>query len=182
VDVRVVAASNQDLKNLVDKGKFRQDLYYRINVIPIKIPPLRERKEDIVPLAEFFIKRHLAKSETKAPKLSHKAIELVEQYHWPGNVRELENAIERSLVLAHSDNIEAKDLPPEIQGKEPAELKQGELPLSMKEMELYQIKRVLEKTNWNQTETSKLLGIGYNTLWRKMKEYGIKKPDNPKDV
>ncbi len=178
VDVRVVAASNQDLKSLVDQGKFRQDLYYRINVIPIKIPPLRERKEDIVPLAEFFIKRHQAKSEGTAPKLSHKAIELVEQYPWPGNVRELENAIERSLVLAHSENIEAKDLPPEIQGKESAELKQGELPLSMKEMELYQIKRVLEMTNWNQTETSKLLGIGYNTLWRKMKEYGIKKPES----
>ncbi|MFO8056410.1 MAG: sigma-54 dependent transcriptional regulator [bacterium] len=182
VDVRVVAASNQDLKNLVDQGKFRQDLYYRINVIPIRIPPLRERKEDIVPLAEFFIQRHQAKTDGPTPKLNHKAIELIEQYPWPGNVRELENTVERSLVLARSETIEPEDLPPEIQGKAAPEFKPGELPLSMKDMELFQIKRVLEMTNWNQTETSKILGIGYNTLWRKMKEYGIKKPDNAKDA
>lgn len=182
VDVRVVAASNQDLKNLVDQGRFRKDLYYRINVIPIRIPPLRERKEDILPLAEFFIKRHQGKNDGNIPRLSHKAIEFVEQYPWPGNVRELENVIERSLVLAHTDTIEHEDLPAEIQGKAEPGSKQGDLPLSMKEMELFQIKRVLEMTNWNQTETSKLLGIGYNTLWRKMKEYGIKKPDNPKDA
>jgi len=175
VDVRVIAASNQDIKSLVESGAFRTDLYYRIYVISIELPPLRERKEDILPLAEFFINRHSSKRPGPTPGLDHKTIALLESYHWPGNIRELENAIERALVLAGSDTVEPRDLPLDVQNLNNSSTP-GEMPLSMKEMEKIHIIRILEAAGWNQTEASKILGIGYNTLWRKMKEYGIKKP------
>jgi len=177
VDVRIIAASNKDLKMLVDQGRFRQDLYYRVNVIRIKIPPLRERREDILPLAEHFIRRHTHRRPGPPPGLSREAIAVLEQYSWPGNVRELENTIERALVLARSEVIAPADLPAELQDLGPAcGTGKSDSPLSMKDVELQHIIRVLEMTNWNQTETSRVLGIGYNTLWRKMKEYNIKKP------
>jgi DNA-binding NtrC family response regulator len=175
VDVRVIAASNRDIKTLVESGAFRTDLYYRINVISIELPPLRERKQDILPLAEFFIRRHSSKRPGPAPGLDHKTIALLESYHWPGNIRELENAIERALVLAGSETIEPRDLPLGVQNLNSSSTP-GEMPLSMKEMEKIHIIRILETAGWNQTEASKILGIGYNTLWRKMKEYGIKRP------
>jgi len=174
VDVRVIAASNQDLKALEEAGRFRKDLYYRINVILIHLPPLRERREDVVPLAEFFLQRKAEKRSGPTPGLSREAIKLLENYAWPGNVRELENVIERSLVLANTAAIEPGDLPPELQGGAPP--RPGEDPLTMRDMERLHIQRVLERTNWNQSEAAKLLGIGYNTIWRKMKEYNIKKP------
>jgi len=176
VNVRVIAASNQELKSLVEAGKFRQDLYYRVNVIPVKIPPLRERKEDVAPLCEFFIQRYAGEREAPPPRLSYEAVNLLEQHSWPGNIRELENAIERALVLAKSELIHPEDLPLEIQGKSSSPLNSAELPLAMKELEEYQVRRILEMTNWNQTEAARLLGIGYNTLWRKIKEFKIKKP------
>jgi DNA-binding NtrC family response regulator len=176
VDVRIVAASNRDLKAMVDAGRFRQDLFYRVNVIRIKLPPLRERKEDIPPLAEFFIRRHAQGRSGPTPGLSRDAIALLERYPWPGNVRELENTIERALVLVRSDVIAPADLPPEIQELAPGNSSRPDAPLSMKDMELQHIARILEMTNWNQTETARILGIGYNTLWRKMKEFKVKKP------
>jgi len=176
VDVRVIASSNRDLKSLVEQGAFRTDLYYRINVIPIKIPPLRERREDIVPLVEFFAKRYAEKNGTRPARFTREAIEALESYHWPGNVRELENAVERALVLAESDQIEPRDLPPEIVQAVESTLALQKAPVSMKEMEKAHIIRVLETARWNQAEAARALEIGYNTLWRKMKEYGIKKP------
>jgi two-component system, NtrC family, response regulator HydG len=174
VDVRVIAASNQDIRGLVDAGRFRKDLYYRVNVILIQIPPLRDRREDIVPLAEFFLQRKSEKRSGPTPGLSREATKLLENYSWPGNVRELENVIERSLVLANSAAIEPADLPPELHGAVPG--RPAEVPVSMRDMERIHIQLVLERTNWNQSEAAKLLGIGYNTIWRKMKEYNIKKP------
>jgi DNA-binding NtrC family response regulator len=176
VDVRIIAASNQDIKNMVEAGRFRTDLYYRVNVIPIRLPPLRERKDDILPLAEFFIKRHAEKRPGAIPRLGHDTIAVLEAYPWPGNVRELENAIERALVLARADTIEPRDLPQEIQTINQVMPSPNHNPLSMKEMEMHHIIRILQSSNWNQTEAAKILGIGYNTLWRKLKEYGIKKP------
>ncbi|HUT51924.1 MAG TPA: sigma-54 dependent transcriptional regulator [bacterium] len=177
VDVRIIAASNQDIKAMVEAGRFRTDLYYRINVIPIKLPPLRERRDDIAPLAEFMINRHAVKRPGTLPRLGHDTIALLESYPWPGNVRELENAIERALVLARSETIEPRDLPPEIQSfAANADAPLPKTALSMKDVEMQHIIRTLENTRWNQTEAARILGIGYNTLWRKLKEYNIKKP------
>jgi len=176
VDARIIAASNRDLKDLVEKGEFRQDLFYRINVIRVELPPLRERREDVLPLAKFFIRRHAGTPAGPPAGLSRSAIALLENYNWPGNVRELENVIERALVLTRSDAIEAEDLPPELQSTQPTPDAPDRAPLSMKEVERVHIIRVLERCGWNQTEAAKVLGIGYNTLWRKMKEYEIKRP------
>lgn len=176
VDARTIAASNQGLKSLVEQGRFRQDLYYRINVILIELPPLRERREDIAPLAEFFIRRHAKKRGGPHPRSSHETIGLLENYNWPGNVRELENTIERALVLTNSDTIEPRDLPSEIRDLNAARPGGEDRTLSMKEMERRHIIQVLGETRWNQTEAAKILGIGYNTLWRKIKEYDLKKP------
>ena len=175
VDVRIIAASNKDLKEMVEKETFRQDLFYRINVIPINIPPLRERKEDILPLAEFFISRHAQKNSSLKPGLDRESINLLEAYPWPGNVRELENVIERALVLTKTENILPIDLPNEIQNLDAATCKL-DASMSMKDIEKKHIISVLDITSWNQTEAAKMLGIGYNTLWRKIKSYEIKKP------
>ncbi len=176
VDARIIAASNRDLRALVESDQFRKDLYYRINVIPIRIPPLRERKEDIPPLAEFFINKYANKKGGDLPGIDHETIELLEKHSWPGNVRELENVIERALVLTRTETILPRDLPPEIQAAS-AEPGAEEEALSMKQVEKLHILKVLDITGWNQTEASKILNIGYNTLWRKMKEYSIKKPN-----
>jgi two-component system, NtrC family, response regulator AtoC len=175
VDVRIIAASNKNLKEMVEKETFRQDLFYRINVIPILIPPLKERKEDILPLAEYFIEKHIQKNSTVKPGLDRQTINLLEAYPWPGNVRELENVIERALVLTKTENIMPEDLPGEVQNSDSAEASLN-ASISMKDIEKKHIMKVLEITNWNQTEAAKLLGIGYNTLWRKIKAYEIKKP------
>src|SRR5262249_35182941 len=114
VDVRVVAATNQDLQKAVEAGKVREDLFYRINVIPVKIPPLRERKEDIRLLTEHFIKKYSKEMGKKISKLSPEALKYLENYEWPGNVRELENAIERALALESSEMITIESLPEKV--------------------------------------------------------------------
>ena len=110
VDVRVIAATNVDLRAALEQGEFREDLYYRLNVLPMNIPPLRERKEDIPYLARFFIRKLGKEMGSRVESISDGAIERLVEYHWPGNVRELENAIERSLVLANGDVLEAADI------------------------------------------------------------------------
>lgn len=175
VDARVLAASNTPLRQLVDNGRFRKDLYYRLKVIPLYIPPLRERKEDIVPLAKFFFsERYSKRSEDRRVKISKDAVKKLESYPWPGNVRELENAIERAMLVVESNELTADDIL-----LEPTRKKESDYDfqnMSLKDVEKIHIKNVLEECLWNQTKAAKRLGIGYNTLWRKIKEYKIKHP------
>src|SRR5262249_31786206 len=119
-DIRVIAATNQDLTRLVNEGRFREDLFYRINVIPISLPPLRERREDIPLLAEHFLSKYSEQMGKALSGLSHGAMQLLSQYEWPGNIRELENVIERAVALEATPTILADSLPPSIRGEAPA--------------------------------------------------------------
>jgi DNA-binding NtrC family response regulator len=178
VNVRIIAASNKDLASLVPKGQFRRDLYYRLKVIPIYLPPLRKRVADIKPLAEHFVFLYGNRMGRRHSSLSEEAINRLETHTWPGNVRELENAIERALIFCQGEEIQPSDLPleacmPLVEGFEPAE-NFGDM--SMETMEQVHIRKVLENCQWNRSRAARVLGIGYNTLWRKMKRYGIQPP------
>jgi len=165
VDVRVVAATNKDLGKAVEEGRFREDLYYRLNVVLVKLPTLAKRKEDIIPLAEYFMAE-------RAKKISPRAKRLLLAYDWPGNVRELKNCIERAVVMGDGEVIQPEDMPYNIR-------KGGKLipyPLeSLEHMEEYHILRVLRYTNWNKSETAKILGVTRQTLDNKIDKYKIQK-------
>jgi transcriptional regulator with PAS, ATPase and Fis domain len=175
VDTRVVAATNRDLEPMIRQGAFREDLFYRLNVIPIVLPPLRERREDIPLLAEHFLAR-FAGRQGRALRLSAGAMERLLRYPWPGNVRELENAMERTAILAQAETVEASDLPPHVVGAVvlgPAPALAPEQTLA--DAERAHIAQTLERCGWNHTRASEALGIGRTTLWRKLKEFGIDK-------
>ena len=169
VDVRLIAATNKDLVAMIKKGTFREDLYYRLNVINITLPPLRERKEDIAALARHFLQQYAKKLDKSITDLTSDALELLAGYHWPGNVRELENVVERAVILCESDLLGAEDL------SVPAPAMIAELGTnpSLEEMEKNYILRVLRETNGNQSKASQLLGIDRKTLYLKLKKYGI---------
>ena len=179
VDIRVIAATNINLEDAVSKGKFRQDLYFRLNVVPISIPPLRERKEDIPLLANHFLNKFNIAFNKKLPGFSEKAIDVFTRYHWPGNIRELENLIERIVVLSTGEAfIDLKNIPLEIlmnSGQEPldSESQKGGLIKIREEFEKRILLNVLEAVQWNQTETAKILKINRNTLLQKAKQLGI---------
>jgi len=177
VDVRILAATNQDLKKLVEAKTFREDLYYRLNVFGIVVPPLRERREDIPKLAGHFLELLAAESSTPPKKLAPGALKALLEYRWPGNVRQLRNALETAVLVRGGDVIELQDLPGEVtQGVlPPASPAPIALPASrtLTEIEKDAIRDALAKTNGNKTAASKLLGIGLRTLHRKVKEYGI---------
>ena len=170
VDVRIVAATNQDVAQMVREKKFREDLYYRLNVITIVVPPLRDRREDIRLLAQHFLRVYAAKNNRKLDGFTDEAIERLEVYAWPGNVRELENIIERAVVLAREGRIEAVDLPPEIAGFKPpprdAILELIGTPLA--EIEQRLLDETLRITAGNKTQAAKLLGIDVRTVARKL--------------
>jgi two-component system response regulator HydG len=175
VDVRLIAATNRDLQAMVDAGEFRQDLFYRLNVIQITLPPLRERPDDILPLAEFFVRKYAARMRKNPPMLSQEAIQLLTAYDWPGNVRELENAIERAVTLCLGDRILPHDLPEALHGARPSLLKRAlSEQMTLRELEKYYIIETLERNNWNYELVTKILGIGRTTLWRKLKEYNLR--------
>jgi DNA-binding NtrC family response regulator len=172
-DVRVLAATNRDLGQLMQQGKFREDLFYRLNVIPIVLPPLRERREDIPTLAEHFL-RQIGQKQERPLRLSAEAVDKLLRYPWPGNVRELENAMERTAILAQSDIIAPDDLPPHIVAGTPL----GGAPslpqaLTLAEAERLHILQTLERFGWSHSRTAEALGIGRTSLWRKLKEYQI---------
>jgi two-component system response regulator HydG len=173
VSGRLVTATNKDLAQLVKEGKFREDLFYRLKVFPILIPPLRSRKEDILPLAEHFLRKARKKTGGKAVRFEPSAAEAVQAYAWPGNVRELEHAVERMLIMAGGAAITTLDLPPEIQPPSPSG---APAPERLEELERKHILAALESCRGNQAEAAKRLGIGRNTLWRKIKGYGLPKP------
>jgi len=173
VDARVLASSNQPIAEMVERGNFRQDLFYRLRVIPLHLPPLRERIADIVPLAKFFIDRYCRKAKRGRIKINAKTIKKLESYQWAGNVRELENAIERAMILIEHDEIMPDDLLLDASASTSPTSTNNFVNMNMKELEKLHIAAVLENADWNQKETARRLGIGYNTLWRKMNEYGI---------
>jgi two-component system response regulator AtoC len=178
VDVRVIAATIRDLAKEVEQGRFREDLYYRLNVLQIAVPPLRDRAEDIPLLIEHFLERNNARLNTQIRGIDIKARRLLMNYHWPGNVRELENLIERAMVLAENDLIMVEDLPERLRGSSnPMALILASGELSIKKasrvIEETLIRRALEKTNGNRTAAAKLLEISHRALLYKIKDYGI---------
>ncbi len=178
VDVRIISATNRDLDQKIKEGTFREDLFYRLNVVTINIPPLRERKEDIVPLIEFFIKKYSEQNNKKDIEISREVVDNLLKYNFPGNVRELENIIERAVVLSRSSMVTVNDLPMNIKGfKEEIDIKifQDEtMNDKVEAVEKAMIYDALAKMNGNQTQAGKLLGITERNLRYKMKKYGIK--------
>ncbi|MBS1787111.1 MAG: sigma-54-dependent Fis family transcriptional regulator [Acidobacteria bacterium] len=183
VDVRVLAATNRDLEAMVKDGRFREDLYYRLNVIPINVPPLRQRRDDIEVLTRFFLHKHSA-NVARPVKLSSEAKSLLLNYSWPGNVRQLESAIERALLLAEGDEITGEDLPIEIRQTAHIEGTGGfKLPpegISFEELERSLILQAMEQTGWNITRSAKLLGLSFRTMQYRLDKFGIKRPNRGK--
>lgn len=169
--VRIIAATNRNLQTEVKEGKFREDLYYRLNVFSIELPSLRERKEDIALLAGYFTKMYAAKTNQKIKGIAKDTLRILEAHQWKGNIRELKNVIERAVILEERDELTTMVLPFDILN--PAEMDTDSLDLSM--IEKKHIQKVLALSKNNKTETARLLNIGLTTLYRKMEEYGISK-------
>jgi len=169
-DVRVIAATNKNLQEAIEKNQFREDLYYRLNVINLEIPPLRERREDIVPLSEYFLNKYNRKFMKSVKGFDRNAVVKFLEYEWPGNVRELENIIERAVILSESERIGTDDISiPDVQHGSVDE-KAG---LSLQEMEKEHILKVLREAGGNQTQARRVLGIDRKTLYLKIKKYNI---------
>ena len=179
IDVRIVAATVKDLPKEVNEGRFREDLFYRLNVLPIHIPPLRERKEDIPLLIEHFIGKYNHEMNKHVGNIDHEAMERLMSYKWYGNVRELENTIERAIVLSEKNNIESENLPSEIRDiKEESPIEtlpeeEQSIKKASKALEINLIKKALRKTKGNHTQAARLLEISHRALLYKIKEYEI---------
>ena len=184
VNVRVIAATNQNLQELILKGKFREDLYYRLNIICIDIPPLRKRKEDISILAEHFIKKHSVHTGQKINGISKEAHSVLLNYNWPGNIRELENVIERAVILTRSNLIMPQDFPERLDHQKPIvnnkDHDQNHLNLkdALQSPEKDFIVKTLESVKWNRTQAAKALGVERTTLYKKMRKFGLLKDDS----
>jgi len=175
VNIRVIAATNQDLEAAVEKGKFRRDLYFRLNVLSLVMPPLRERRDDIPLLAEFFVRKYCQKSGFKPRRISPEAMACLVNYDWQGNVRELENAIEHAVVLGSSDTIEIDDLPEPLLEKEPPPgVATPKYHTAVKDRKKELIVKALEEAKGSYTEAGRLLGINPNYLHRLIKNLGLK--------
>lgn len=175
IDVRIIAATNKNLEELVVEKKFREDLFYRLNVVTIHLPPLRERPEDIPLLAEQFLSKFATENNKPIPHLSKEALELLVRYSWPGNVRELENVIERAVILSQRPLILPEDLPRRLRLEKPSPspiaIWPAKIPLS--ELEKLYIEKVLEETGGNKKKAAEILGIDRRTLYRMAARYGL---------
>jgi len=184
IDVRVIAATNMDLNVLIKEKRFREDLFYRLSVFPLTIPPLRERIDDIPELADYFVQKYCREMSKPAKKLSKDALGLLQKYHWPGNVRELENTIERAVILAEGKNVTPDHLAIRLQRTEEIRLREG---AGLKEIgahaqaqaERGAILRILKQVRGNKRKAAKVLQIDYTTLFDKLKKYNIDKELNP---
>jgi two-component system response regulator HydG len=177
IDVRLITATNRDLEDMVENKQFREDLYYRINVIHIPLPPLRGRGGDILLLAQHMLRHYAVVFDKKVVGLSAAAAERMMSYDWPGNVRELGNCLERAVALAHFEEISVEDLPDKLksQSRRPASLSGTELPelLTLEEVERRHVLRVLEACHGNRTDAAKILGLDRKTLYRKLLRWGV---------
>jgi transcriptional regulator with PAS, ATPase and Fis domain len=189
VDIRVVAATNQELEALVKQGNFREDLYYRLNVIPIRVPPLRERVSDIPLLVVHFLQEFSKKKKKSAKRLSPQAMGLLIRYPWPGNVRELENLMERLVIFTEGNVVEVEDLPQRfreigsmgVPGAESIDFPADglNLPQALQEFERRLILKALERSNWVKSRAAQLLNLNRTTLIEKMKKQQILTPEAP---
>jgi transcriptional regulator with PAS, ATPase and Fis domain len=180
VDVRIIAATNKDLETLVSEGTFRKDLYYRLKVVVVEMPPLRERPEDILLLSNLFIEENNREHGKNVKGLTAEAKKLMAQYHWPGNVRELRNVVERAMILTDQETINHEQLPFELRNHEgyagvaanpdPLEFNED---FSLEAMEKVHISRVLKKLEWNKSKAAKLLGVSRATLREKIRRYSL---------
>jgi transcriptional regulator with PAS, ATPase and Fis domain len=168
VNVRIIAATNRDLLRSIAEGSFREDLYYRLNVFTISLPPLREHAGDIPALASHFLAYYAAKENLPVLHIHKDTIQLLQQHAWKGNIRELRNVLERATIMTDGDTILPEHLPFEIQKQST-----GSSSLTLASVEKDHIQKVLRHTNGNKTKTAVLLGIGLTTLYRKMEEYGL---------
>jgi two-component system NtrC family response regulator len=178
VDVRIIAATNKDLEEKIKDGTFREDLYYRLNVVSINIPPLRDRKEDILPMIESFIQKYCTENNKEYLEISKEAVDVLMKYNYPGNVRELENIIERAVVLNRGKVVTLSDLPINIKGfkeeKSITALGEGNLTEQVEALEKQLIYDALQQSGGNQTKAGKLLGLTERNLRYKLKKYNIK--------
>jgi len=181
VDVRVIAATNRDLRAMVGDGRFRDDLYYRINVLSVDVPPLRERRDDIPVLIDYFLKKHTRNTSRLVRGLTTETKRMMQDYSWPGNVRQLESAIERAILLCEGDMITPEDMPLEVrQESRPASEGAFKLPpqgIAFEEVERDLITQAMQQTDYNITKAAKLLGLTFRTLQYRLEKFGIKKPD-----
>jgi len=184
VDVRVLGATNRDLLKMTEEKRFREDLYYRLNVLSIEIPPLRERRSDIPELIDYFVKKHTRGTERKI-NIDAAAKKILHDYHYPGNVRQLESAIERAILLSENDTITTEDLPPEMTQASGSVSVDGDsqfkLPpegVNFEDVERSLIMQAMDRTDNNITKSAKLLGLTFRTLQYRLEKFGIKKDDN----
>jgi transcriptional regulator with PAS, ATPase and Fis domain len=179
IDARIITATNRDLGGMVKNGSFREDLFYRINVIPLAIPPVRERTSDIPLLAESFFRKLQLKSGKNIQSISSRAMDLLMSYSWPGNVRELRSSFEYAFVTCQSTAIEPADLPPAIQqytvtkAVEPADSTLRKKGLTINERRQLELIDALQQTKGNQTRAAEILGVSRVTVWNRMKRYGL---------
>ncbi len=173
IDVRVIAASNKDLRRLVKEGKFREDLFFRLNVFPIEILPLRERKDDIIPLAEYFLKTFSIELKRQRPELSEETKSILINYDWKGNVRELKNVIERALILCDGDILLPEQLNLTVSDGQDFSSLHDIKDMAVKSAERIKIEEALKKTKGNKSKAAEILKVSYKTLLNKIKEYGI---------
>lgn len=176
VDVRVIAATNLDLEAAVREGRFRKDLYFRLNVLPVEVPPLRVRKEDLPSLATYFVQRIATQSERLVPSITPAALERLASYDWPGNIRELRNTLERAMILRNRTVIDAEDL--DFSGLDTDPLDESRFEgLSIETVEMQHILRTLKMTRWNKSKAAAILGIERSTLDRKLKRHDVQRPE-----
>lgn len=176
-NVRVIAASNRNLEDEIRKGNFREDLYFRLNVFPIFVPPLRERKTDITLLADFFLEKYVRENNKDIRRISTPAIEMLMAYHWPGNVRELENCMERAVLVCQTDTIRAQDLPPTLQTSDTTNrvYDNWSLPQAVANLEREMIVESLKNNDWHQGKAAQTIGITERQMGYKLRKYGIGK-------
>jgi two-component system response regulator HydG len=172
-DVRIIAATNRDLDAMVRDGGFREDLFYRLNVFPITLPPLRERLDDLPQIADFFLKRFQNKYQRPVKSLSVEVLQAFRHYPWPGNIRELENVIERGMIISQGETLTLKELPLALQSSAFEPLGEGEEEPSLPELERQLIIRTLEKMSKNRQQAAEVLGISLEELNLKIRAYGL---------
>jgi len=175
IDVRIISATNRNLESAIKEGNFREDLYYRLNVISIDVPPLRERRDDIPLLVNYYLNKNLVESRKQINSVSPDAMKKLVSYSWPGNVRELENVIERAVVISKTEELSCNDLPESLNNHSRSIQEGGLDNVSLSDIERSSIIEALEENRWNISQTSKQLKIDRTTLYNKMKKYEIEK-------